>query len=68
MAAKGKHVDKSKLATRRDNAGWTQQELADAAGVPLSCVVKAERRGRRTNDAVVAKLAAALGVNENAIT
>lgn len=68
MAAKGKHVDKSKLATQRGNAGLTQQQLADAAGVPLSCVFKAELRGRRTNNAVVAKLAVALGVNVNAIT
>lgn len=70
MAGKkrGIRIDQTKLADERGNGSLSQQELADEAGVPLSCVVKAELRGRRTNNAVLTKLAEALGVSENALT
>jgi len=58
-------LDKTKFATQR--GGMTQQELADEADIPLSCVVKAERLGRRTNQTVISKLVEALGCAENQI-
>lgn len=63
---KGRCLDKNKLVARRGS--MTQQELADDAEVPLSCVVKAERRGRRTNQIVIAKLVEALGCEEHQVT
>lgn len=65
---KGTKADKTKLINQRNIDGLTQAQLATAADVPLSCIVKAELRGRRTNDTVLDKIAAALNVNINAIT
>jgi len=65
---RGKNVNRTKLSTQRTARGFaTRQALADAALVPLECVEKGELKGRRTNEAVITKIAAALGVNENAI-
>jgi hypothetical protein len=63
---RGRLLDKSKLASERGDL--TQQELADEADVPLSCVLKAELYGRRTNQIVISKLVDALGCQEYQIT
>jgi hypothetical protein len=66
MALPDLHIDKAALIAER--GGQSQAALAAEAGVPLSCVIKGERKGRRTNRAVVVKLAAALGVSIEVIT
>lgn len=65
---KGKNIRKDRIELHRSNSGLSQAQLATSANVPLECVVKAEGRGRRTNDVVIQRIADALGVNQNAIT
>lgn len=57
----------SRLRTRRMSAGLTQQELADKAGVSRKTVHAIESRKRWPSVLVALKLAAALGINIEAL-
>ena len=68
MGRRGSTLDGTKVLTRRTVAGLLlvcgaggDVQLAAAAGVPLSCIHKGYcHPGRRTNDAVIQKIATAL--------
>lgn len=61
---RGVDIDPAKLARLREDRGWTQGQLADAAGEGVSgnTINKIERGQRRPSPATAEKLAAALGV------
>lgn len=74
MGRRGTKLNLTALSNARTSANLAgvcgsggDAQLASAAGVPLSCIHKAQCRGKRVNDAVVTKVAAALGVNPNAL-
>lgn len=74
MGRRGSFFNQSGLSNARNSANLTgvcgsggDAQLASAASVPLSSVHKGQCRGKRVNDAVIIKIATALGVNPNAI-
>lgn len=74
MGRRGSFFNQTGLVNARTAANLTgvcgaggDAQLASAAGVPLSSVHKGQCRSKRVNDAVIVKIATALGVNPNAI-
>lgn len=57
----------NKLRTWRKKLGFTQQELTQAAGCSISTLVLIERYGHLPGEDARARIAAALGVSEDAI-
>lgn len=66
--ADGSLVDITPLQQQRLAAGLTRTALAELAGVSVVTVRNAEKRVKRTSDTTLRKLAAALGVDVDAIT
>ncbi|MBN9518771.1 helix-turn-helix transcriptional regulator [bacterium] len=54
------------LRNLRTEAGWTQQQLADKSGIPISSIRGHEQGQRVPSWASVVKLAKALGVSTDA--
>ena len=52
----------ARLRDQRHRRGWTQQELADVAGLSRRCVAGAESGERMPHPLTVVRLADALGV------
>lgn len=64
--ARIRKVDGGKVRERREEAWWTQQELADAAGVTRTTVVEIESgRNHSPRRGTIKALARALGVEPN---
>lgn len=58
----------ARIRSRREQAGWTQQQLADAAGLPQSHLSKLETGRHSPNMFTLEKIAAALQVAVDRLT
>ncbi|MCR6684769.1 helix-turn-helix domain-containing protein [Pseudoxanthomonas sp.] len=61
------HADGAQVRRRRDERGWSQEHLADAAGISLRTIQRIERGEKAARESVMA-LAAAFGVDVAALT
>lgn len=64
VSVKAYPADSHPLRIARKMRGWTEEELARAAGIAQSTVARIERGDRMPSTDTLAKLAGALGLSE----